>query len=99
MKVYHLLKVDQLLKVCSHYDGNNDKTNFYPSFSVIMEWVQYPFMKAMAMEAIVTATEKWVSWNQVMVFTLCVTAMAMAMEKIEFFNSFCCRCRHRVNEP
>ena len=27
------------------------------------------------------------------------TAMATAVEKNEFFNPFCCRCRRSVNEP
>ena len=68
-----------------------------------MEWVQYSFMMAMVMETIVTAMKKWVSWNQVMMFTLCVLATAMATETKEFFNpfrhSFHHCFRHSVNEP
>ena len=48
------------------------------------EWVQYSFMMAMTMETIVTRTEKWVSWNRVMMFTLCVIATATVTKEIEF---------------
>ena len=61
-----------------------------------MKWVQYPFMKAMATEAIVMATEKMgIMESGDGVHTVCVTAMAT--EEIEFFGPF--RCRHSVNEP
>ena len=59
-------------------------------FSVVMEWVQYPFMTAMAME------KMGIMESGDGIHT--VTAMATG-KKIELFNPFCCRCCSSVNEP
>ena len=87
--------ISKLLKTRSHC-GGNEKYIKFPTFSVVMEWVQYPFMTTTAMETIIMAMEKM----GIMESSDGVhTAAAMAMEKFEFLNPFRCRCRRNVNHP
>ena len=71
----HLVWTD--LKSRSHCGGNEKKfIKFFLSLSVVMECVLDPIMTA-------TATETWVSWQQVVVFILW---RQMATKGIEFFS-------------
>ena len=77
------------LKSRSHCAGTKKINQFFPSLSVVMEWVLYPIVMATATEKLgIMATGGGVH-----------AVTAKATKGMEFFSPFRCRCRHSVNKP